>query len=181
MAIDTKTPYRMGVDIGSTTMKVAVLDADGTLVFSAYQRHQADIKGTAADIVGRLYKELGNVKVRLVITGSVGMGYAQRLDIGFVQEVVAAAETVRQRYPEVRTFIDMGGEDSKMIFFEKGKVPDIRMNGSCAGGTGAFIDQMATLLNVPLEELDDLAKQYEKTYTIASRCGVFSPSGRTIR
>ncbi|MBP5556826.1 MAG: hypothetical protein J6X65_03840 [Bacteroidales bacterium] len=84
MAIDTKTPYRMGVDIGSTTMKVAVLDADGTLVFSAYQRHQADIKGTAADIVGRLYKELGNVKVRLVITGSVGMGYAQRLDIGFV-------------------------------------------------------------------------------------------------
>lgn len=174
MAIDTKTPYRMGVDIGSTTMKVAVLDADGTLVFSAYQRHQADIKGTAADIVGRLYKELGNVKVRLVITGSVGMGYAQRLDIGFVQEVVAAAETVRQRYPEVRTFIDMGGEDSKMIFFEKGKVPDIRMNGSCAGGTGAFIDQTAMLFHVETKELNALAAQAENIHPIASRCGVFS-------
>ena len=164
----------MGVDIGSTTMKVAVLDADGTLVFSAYQRHQADIKGTAADIVGRLYKELGNVKVRLVITGSVGMGYAQRLDIGFVQEVVAAAETVRQRYPEVRTFIDMGGEDSKMIFFEKGKVPDIRMNGSCAGGTGAFIDQTAMLFHVETKELNALAAQAENIHPIASRCGVFS-------
>ena len=174
MAIDTETPYRMGVDIGSTTMKVAVLDADGTLVFSAYQRHQADIKGTAADIVGRLYKELGNVKVRLVITGSVGMGYAQRLGIGFVQEVVAAAETVRQRYPEVRTFIDMGGEDSKMIFFEKGKVPDIRMNGSCAGGTGAFIDQTAMLFHVETKELNALAAQAENIHPIASRCGVFS-------
>ena len=174
MANTTENPYRMGVDIGSTTMKVAVLDADGTLVFSAYQRHQADIKGTAADIVGRLYKELGNVKVRLVITGSVGMGYAQRLGIGFVQEVVAAAETVRQRYPEVRTFIDMGGEDSKMIFFEKGKVPDIRMNGSCAGGTGAFIDQTAMLFHVETKELNALAAQAENIHPIASRCGVFS-------
>ena len=174
MANTTETPYRVGVDIGSTTMKVAVMDSAGTLVFSAYQRHQADIKGTAADIAARLLDTLGDVPLQLVVTGSVGMGYAQRLHLGFVQEVVAAAEMVKQRYPEVGTFIDMGGEDSKMIFFEKGKVPDIRMNGSCAGGTGAFIDQTAMLFHVETKELNALAAQAENIHPIASRCGVFS-------
>ena len=174
MANTTETPYRVGVDIGSTTMKVAVMDGAGTLVFSAYQRHQADIKGTAADIAARLLDTLGDVPLQLVVTGSVGMGYAQRLHLGFVQEVVAAAEMVKQRYPEVGTFIDMGGEDSKMIFFEKGKVPDIRMNGSCAGGTGAFIDQTAMLFHVETKELNALAAQAENIHPIASRCGVFS-------
>ena len=174
MANTTETPYRVGVDIGSTTMKVAVMDVDGKLVFSAYQRHQADIKGTAADIAARLLDTLGDVPLQLVVTGSVGMGYAQRLHLGFVQEVVAAAEMVKQRYPEVGTFIDMGGEDSKMIFFEKGKVPDIRMNGSCAGGTGAFIDQTAMLFHVETKELNALAAQAENIHPIASRCGVFS-------
>ncbi|MCQ2279452.1 MAG: hypothetical protein MJZ49_01455 [Bacteroidales bacterium] len=174
MTEHTEKLYRVGVDIGSTTMKVAVMDAEGLLVFSAYQRHQADIRGTAADIAQRLFAALGDCSLRLVVTGSVGMGYAQRLNLGFVQEVVAAAEMVKQRYPEVSTFIDMGGEDSKMIFFEKGKVPDIRMNGSCAGGTGAFIDQTAMLFHVETKELNALAAQAENIHPIASRCGVFS-------
>ena len=174
MAEDTQTLYSVGVDIGSTTMKVAALDASGTLVFSAYRRHQANIPDTAETIIGEFLAKMGDCSARIVITGSVGMGYAQRHGFGFVQEVVAAAETVKQRYPEVRTFIDMGGEDSKMIFFEKGKVPDIRMNGSCAGGTGAFIDQTATLLNVPTAELNTLAAQAHTIHPIASRCGVFS-------
>ncbi|MCQ2286047.1 MAG: acyl-CoA dehydratase activase [Bacteroidales bacterium] len=166
--------YRVGVDIGSTTMKVAALDDSGTLVFSAYQRHQANIRGTAAEIAKKFHQTLGDCMLKLVITGSVGMGYAQRLNLSFVQEVVAAAETIRQRYPDVSTFIDMGGEDSKMIFFEKGKVPDIRMNGSCAGGTGAFIDQTAMLFHIDTQELNSLAAQAENIHPIASRCGVFS-------
>ena len=174
MVEDTQTLYSVGVDIGSTTMKVAALDASGTLVFSAYRRHQANIPDTAETIIGEFLAKMGDCRARIVITGSVGMGYAQRHGFGFVQEVVAAAETIKQRYPEVRTFIDMGGEDSKMIFFEKGKVPDIRMNGSCAGGTGAFIDQTATLLNVQTAELNTLAAQSQTIYPIASRCGVFS-------
>ena len=174
MAEDTQTLYSVGVDIGSTTMKIAALDPSGTLVFSAYRRHNANIPATAETIIGEFLAKMGDCRARIVITGSVGMGYAQRHDFGFVQEVVAAAETVKQRYPDVGTFIDMGGEDSKMIFFEKGKVPDIRMNGSCAGGTGAFIDQTATLLNVPTAELNTLAAQAHTIHPIASRCGVFS-------
>lgn len=171
---DSKNVYRVGVDIGSTTMKTAVMDDQGALVFSAYRRHHADILSTATEIAADMHAALGDCRLKIVITGSVGMGYAQRLGFGFVQEVVAAAEMVEQRYPEVSTFIDMGGEDSKMIFFEKGKIPDIRMNGSCAGGTGAFIDQTATLLNVDTLELNALAAQSETIYPIASRCGVFS-------
>lgn len=166
--------YSFGVDIGSTTLKVAVLDKDGELVFSDYRRHNANIRVTASGVIRSIYSRLGNCVLDLVITGSVGMGYAERMGLRFVQEVVAAAENVKRRYPEVHTFIDMGGEDSKMIFFEEGKVPDIRMNGSCAGGTGAFIDQTATLLGVDTSELNALAAKSENIYPIASRCGVFS-------
>lgn len=166
--------YSFGVDIGSTTLKVAVLDKNGELVFSDYRRHNANIRATASDVIRSIYSRLGNCVLDLVITGSVGMGYAERMGLRFVQEVVAAAETVKRCYPEVHTFIDMGGEDSKMIFFEEGKVPDIRMNGSCAGGTGSFIDQTATLLGVDTSELNALAAKSENIYPIASRCGVFS-------
>lgn len=166
--------YNVGIDIGSTTMKMAVLDRNGDLSFSAYQRHNADIRATALELVRQLYNKLGDCALKIVVTGSVGMGYAKRNHFAFVQEVVAAAEMIKQRYPEVGTFIDMGGEDSKMIFFEKGKVPDIRMNGSCAGGTGAFIDQTAMLFHVETKELNVLAAQAENIYPIASRCGVFS-------
>lgn len=171
---NAKKTYCVGVDIGSTTMKIAVMDDTNALIFSDYKRHHADIRQTAISVLDDLYTAIGDCRLKIVITGSVGMGYAQRLGFSFVQEVVAAAEMVKQRYPEVGTFIDMGGEDSKMIFFEKGKVPDIRMNGSCAGGTGAFIDQTATLLNVETRELNDLAAQSQTIYPIASRCGVFS-------
>ncbi len=181
--------YNLGVDIGSTTLKVAVLapvengrqcgasslQADSNLVFYAYERHNADIRKTAAVMLRKMIAALGeDAEVRIVVTGSVGMGIAERSGVPFVQEVVAAAETIRCLYPDVRTFIDIGGEDSKMIFFEEGKVPDIRMNGSCAGGTGAFLDQTAALLNISLHELNELAAQAETIYPIASRCGVFS-------
>lgn len=166
--------YSFGVDIGSTTLKVAILDKDSKLVYSDYRRHNANIRATASEVIRGIYNELGNCLLDLVITGSVGMGYAERMNLRFVQEVVAAAETIKSLYPNVHTFIDMGGEDSKMIFFEDGKVPDIRMNGSCAGGTGAFIDQTATLLGVDTAQLDTLAAEYENIYPIASRCGVFS-------
>lgn len=174
MGISRLNRYSFGVDIGSTTLKVAILDKNGELVFSDYRRHNANIRATASDVIRSIYNKLGNCVLDLVITGSVGMGYAERMGLRFVQEVVAAAETVKRRYPEVHTFIDMGGEDSKMIFFEEGKVPDIRMNGSCAGGTGAFIDQTATLLGVDTSELNTLAAKSENIYPIASRCGVFS-------
>lgn len=166
--------YSLGVDIGSTTLKVALLDSDGKLVYSDYQRHNAAIRQTANYVATRVFQRLGDCWLDIVLTGSVGMGYAERLNLGFIQEVVAAAETIKQRYPQVHTFVDMGGEDSKMIFFEEGKVPDIRMNGSCAGGTGAFIDQTATLLGVETNELNSLAEKSETIYPIASRCGVFS-------
>lgn len=164
----------MGVDIGSTTIKIAVIDDNKDIVFTSYHRHNANIRQAAKEIACELYGKLGNCKLKSVITGSVGMGYAKKVRFGFVQEVISAAEYVSEKYPEVKTFIDMGGEDSKMIFFEKGKVPDIRMNGSCAGGTGAFIDQTATLLGIPVTELNELASKAVTIYPIASRCGVFS-------
>ena len=170
----TINTYNLGVDIGSTTMKVAIIDDNNNLIFSDYRRHNANIRHTARTIIGAMYNQLGTCRLRVMITGSVGMGYAERLGFNFAQEVVAAAEVVKQNYPNVHTFIDMGGEDSKMIFFNEGKVPDIRMNGSCAGGTGAFIDQTATLLGVDTAELNSLAEKATTIYPIASRCGVFS-------
>lgn len=170
----TINTYNLGVDIGSTTMKVAIIDDNNNLIFSDYRRHNANIRHTARTIIGAMYNQLGTCRLRVMITGSVGMGYAERLRFNFAQEVVAAAEVVKQNYPDVHTFIDMGGEDSKMIFFNEGKVPDIRMNGSCAGGTGAFIDQTATLLGVDTAELNSLAEKTTTIYPIASRCGVFS-------
>lgn len=168
--------YSLGVDIGSTTMKVALVDEQGRLLFYDYRRHNADIKHTAEKIMCSLHERVGECLLRIVITGSVGMGVAERLGFRFVQEVVAAVQMVRTLYPHVRTFIDMGGEDSKMIFFPETEagVPDIRMNGSCAGGTGAFIDQTATLLGVETIEMNSLAENAQNIYPIASRCGVFS-------
>ena len=166
--------YRLGIDIGSTTMKVVVLGLDGELLWYDYRRHLADIRGTSLRVLGSLLSRLGDCNVRVMFTGSVGMGYASRIGCGFTQEVVASVETVNRCYPAVKVFIDMGGEDSKMIFFDDGISPDIRMNGSCAGGTGAFIDQTASLLGVTTSELDELAGSGSQIYPIASRCGVFS-------
>ncbi len=166
--------YNLGIDIGSTTMKVALLDDAHRLLFRDYRRHNADVLNTARKILHALGERVGECALQIVVTGSVGMGFAERLGLTFTQEVVASVRTIRTLYPNVRTFIDMGGEDSKMIFFEDGKIPDIRMNGSCAGGTGAFIDQTASLMGVTTAELNSLAEQSTTIYPIASRCGVFS-------
>ena len=170
----TEPTYSVGIDIGSTTFKLVVLDEKGELVFSSYKRHNTAILQTGYLIYKELYKALGKCNVKVVMTGSIAMGYTKQLGIRFAQEVIAAAEYVKRKHSEVRTFIDMGGEDSKMIFFEEGKIPDIRMNGSCAGGTGAFIDQTAALLEIETKELNTLAQSAENVYPIASRCGVFS-------
>ena len=140
-----------------------------------YRRHNAAPAQVGSEMLKELLDGLtGEAGLSIAITGSVGMGYASRLNVPFRQEVLAAAEVVKQLYPDVHTLVDIGGEDSKMIFFAPGRVPDMRMNGNCAGGTGAFIDQTATLLGVETSELNELAAQAEHIYPIASRCGVFS-------
>jgi len=169
-----KSIYPVGVDIGSTTAKVVILNEKGELIFSRYRRHHARTVETALDIFKEALQEIGNLKFDPAITGSAGMGAAEILGLPFVQEVVASAGLIRKKYPEVRTFIEMGGEDAKIIFFDDNLRPNIRMNGSCAGGTGAFIDQMAVLLNIPVSKFNGLAEKSESIYPIASRCGVFA-------
>ena len=166
--------YSLGLDIGSTTAKMVVTDSFGQIVHCTYKRHHADITKTVRSLFQETHATLGDISVKYKVTGSAGMGLAERTGLPFVQEVIAAASVVRQKFPKVKTLVDIGGEDAKMVFFEKGKVPDMRMNGSCAGGTGAFIDQMATLLGNTVEELNDLALKSTHVYPIASRCGVFS-------
>ena len=170
-----KTPLiNIGLDAGSTTIKVVVSDLQNTIIYKDYRRHYADILGNLKEILSDILDKIGDCPVKLCITGSAGMGIAERYKVPFVQEVVASCEVISRQFPEIKTFVDIGGEDSKMIFFKSGKTPDIRMNGSCAGGTGSFIDQMATLLNVTMDEFNSLAEQAETIYPIASRCGVFS-------
>ena len=169
-----KNQFRMGIDIGSTTAKVVVLDPDSEMVYSEYRRHKAETLLTLQTIIQEALQSLGDIKVDLLVTGSAGLGICEKFDIPFIQEVVASAEVVRQIYPEVKTLIDIGGEDAKMIFFSDDGTPDIRMNGSCAGGTGAFIDEMGVLLNIPVSELNDLAEKHTTIHPIASRCGVFA-------
>lgn len=166
--------FQAGVDIGSTTFKLVVVDREGNIIFSDYRRHNTDIKEAGKESFTLLYQQFNNCHLDITITGSVGMGYAESLGFPFVQEVVASAELIKQKFSDVHTLIDIGGEDSKMIFFEKRKSPDIRMNGNCAGGTGAFIDQTATLLGIDTLELNTLATTAKTIYPIASRCGVFS-------
>ena len=166
--------YKIGIDVGSTTLKIVVLDEAKEIVYKAYKRHKADINNILASELSTIIERFPQLKFGICITGSAGMGIAERIHIPFVQEIVASVEVVNTYHPDVRTMIDLGGEDAKMVFFHPGKQPDIRMNGSCAGGTGAFIDQMADLMHIPIEELGDKALSYEKIYPVASRCGVFA-------
>ena len=163
-----------GLDIGSTTAKLVILGHGHRLLFSSYKRHRAKTVETARAILGEALQELGDVEIDLAVTGSAGKVHAGDLGLPFVQEVVASAGLVQRFYPEVRTLIEIGGEDSKIVFFDDDLRPELRMNGSCAGGTGAFIDQMASLLDVEVEELDAMARHAACTYPIASRCGVFA-------
>ena len=165
---------RIGIDIGSTTVKVVVLDEQNKLLFRSYERHYSKTRERACETLHSIEDMLKGQDVRLVITGSAGLGVAKASNIDFVQEVYATAAAVRAYYPDTDAVIELGGEDAKIIFF--GGALEERMNGSCAGGTGAFIDQMATLMNVTVDELDALSLKHEKIYPIASRCGVFAKS-----
>jgi predicted CoA-substrate-specific enzyme activase len=164
---------RMGIDIGSTTAKIVVLDEADTIVFSAYRRHNTETLASLQAMLEETRQKLGDCTVQLLITGSAGLGLCEKFNLPFIQEVIASTEVIQRHYPQVNMLMDIGGEDAKLIFFN-GSQPDIRMNGSCAGGTGAFIDQMATLLNVPIVELNALAEKQSTIYPIASRCGVFA-------
>lgn len=169
-----KARMRVGIDVGSTTVKVVVLDERGAIVFSRYGRHYARAFESIRAMLEDVKRELGNIGLDVAVTGSAGLGLAERCGLPFIQEVVASARLIRERWPEVKTLIEVGGEDSKVVFFDERFHPDMRMNGSCAGGTGAFIDQMATLLGVSISEFDCLAAASTGRHTIASRCGVFA-------
>ncbi|MBP5716557.1 MAG: 2-hydroxyglutaryl-CoA dehydratase, partial [Bacteroidales bacterium] len=173
---------RVGIDVGSTTTKMAVLDQQDNVIFTRYVRHMARARESVVASLREMEGALANVHqlapgsyaVSLRITGSIGMGIAERCHLPFVQEVVAASKCIQHEYPEVQSMIDIGGEDAKVVFFRNGEAQDLRMNGNCAGGTGAFIDQMAIILGVTVDELNALAMQSTQVYPIASRCGVFS-------
>ena len=163
--------YLLGIDIGSTTAK-AVLLQDDSILYQCYERHFSQVRNKTLEILQRLTETVGDAPVKIAISGSAGLGLARAAGLPFVQEVFATGETVRHLEPDTNAVVELGGEDAKVIFFDGGT--DERMNGSCAGGTGAFIDQMATLLDLTVEEMDELSMQYERIYPIASRCGVFA-------
>ena len=162
----------MGIDVGSTTVKVTVVE-DGKILYRSYERHFAQVRETVIRELGKIKEQFGG-EFCASITGSAGLGLSQRSGINFVQEVQAAFVAIRRFYPDADAAIELGGEDAKIIFITGGT--EQRMNGSCAGGTGAFIDQMATLLNISVQEMDEYALRAEKIYPIASRCGVFAKS-----
>ncbi len=166
--------FKIGIDVGSTTVKVVVLSEENELLYRSYERHSSQVREKTCELLARARDIVRDHPVRAVITGSAGLGMASSAGIDFVQEVFATAEAVSTFLPGTDAVVELGGEDAKIIFF--GGALEERMNGSCAGGTGAFIDQMATLMNVTADELDELSLHYEKIYPIASRCGVFAKS-----
>ncbi len=168
-----KTFYKVGIDIGSTTVKVAFLDENDNLIFSDYKRHFANIRETLKGLMEDAYKITGESIVYPVITGSGGLTLAKHLDIPFTQEVIAVSTALTHYAPQTDVAIELGGEDAKIIYFENGNVEQ-RMNGICAGGTGSFIDQMASLIQTDASGLNEYAKSYQSIYPIAARCGVFA-------
>ena len=165
---------RLGIDVGSTTVKLAVIDGNSNLVYANYERHHTDIRATARELFERAQRVMGNAAMRVSVTGSGGMLLATWLDLEFVQEVIASKRAVETFIPQTDCAIELGGEDAKIIYFDNGI--EQRMNGTCAGGTGAFIDQMASLLKTDAPGLNELAKGATHIYPIASRCGVFAKS-----
>ncbi|NLE17410.1 MAG: activase, partial [Propioniciclava sp.] len=164
-------PYTLGLDIGSTTVKAVVLDGTNT-VFSDYRRHHADVRREVRNLLADIDRALPNAVLTASVTGSGGLQVAELMGVGFVQEVIAATEAIERFHPTADVVIELGGEDAKITYLKP--TPEQRMNGTCAGGTGAFIDQMATLLHTDAAGLDALAAQYRTLYPIASRCGVFA-------
>lgn len=164
--------YNLGIDIGSTTVKAVVLSDEEDVVYKEYRRHLSDVKKAVSDQLKDIFKKLGNINVKTVITGSGGIGLSKKIGIKFEQEVISSTESINHYHPETDAVIELGGEDAKVTFLSGGI--DQRMNGICAGGTGAFIDQMASLLKTDASGLNELAKDYKVIYPIASRCGVFA-------
>ncbi|MCM1104563.1 MAG: 2-hydroxyacyl-CoA dehydratase [Clostridium sp.] len=167
--------YTLGIDIGSTTVKIAILDPSHQILFSDYRRHYANIRETLQGLLSDAYEKLGNLTLHPMITGSGGLTLAHHLGVPFNQEVIAVATALTELAPKTDVAIELGGEDAKIIYFEGGNVEQ-RMNGICAGGTGSFIDQMASLLQTDAPGLNEYAKSYHSLYTIAARCGVFAKS-----
>ncbi|MBQ3540623.1 MAG: 2-hydroxyglutaryl-CoA dehydratase, partial [Phascolarctobacterium sp.] len=166
---------QVGLDIGSTTIKIAVLDDAGKLLFAKYQRHYSQIAEKIQELLAELFKKFPLAQAAtLAVSGSAGIGIAEDCGLQFVQEVFAEKVCAERLNPNTDVVVELGGEDAKLLFL--GKHFDARMNDSCAGGTGAFIDQMATLLNVATEDMNSMAEQAQNVYTIASRCGVFTKS-----
>ena len=167
-----ETNMHIGIDVGSTTVKLAILDNDNNVLWSVYRRHHADVRATIVEVLEEAAAEYGTLPLTIAITGSGGLLLAQWLNICFVQEVIASKTAVETFIPKTDVAIELGGEDAKIIYFDHGI--EQRMNGTCAGGTGAFIDQMASLLNTDAGGLNTLAESHTTIYPIASRCGVFA-------
>ncbi len=166
--------YSLGIDVGSTTVKTVITDSSNNIIYSKYQRHLSKVKETVKDQLKIIQADYPDEEFTVCITGSAGLGLANSAQIPFVQEVHAAFLAVKQKQPDADAVIELGGEDAKIIFLTGGV--EQRMNGTCAGGTGAFIDQMATLLGITADQLDELSLHAQKVYPIASRCGVFAKS-----
>ncbi len=164
--------YKAGIDIGSTTVKLVILDECENIIFGEYRRHHAQTQATLVELLKDALKKLGECSLRIKITGSGAINLGKAMDIGFVQEVVAVATALEKVAPQTDVAIELGGEDAKIIYFDGGL--EERMNGVCAGGTGSFIDQMASLLQTDAEGLNEQAKNYKQIYPIAARCGVFA-------
>lgn len=164
--------YKLGIDVGSTTIKVVALDSYNKVIYNDYRRHFSDIKNTLIDALEECFKKIGNFDLKITVTGSGGIGVAQWLQCDFQQEVIACTRAVEEFINKTDVVIELGGEDAKITYLKGGI--DQRMNGTCAGGTGAFIDQMAILLNTDAQGLNILARDAENIYPIASRCGVFA-------
>lgn len=164
--------YKLGIDIGSTTVKIAIINEENTILFSDYKRHFANIQETLKELLELAKEELGEITVYPVITGSGGLTLAGHMEVPFVQEVVAVSTALNDYAPQTDVAIELGGEDAKIIYFTNGV--EQRMNGICAGGTGSFIDQMASLLQTDAAGLNEYAKNYKAIYPIAARCGVFA-------
>ncbi|MBQ9691482.1 MAG: CoA activase, partial [Eggerthellaceae bacterium] len=169
---EQKRAWHVGIDVGSTTVKIAILDENAQVKHARYERHHADVRATITEIISEAASLFPNQPMTIAITGSGGLLLAQWLGIDFVQEVIASKTAVEALIPETDVVIELGGEDAKIIYFDNGI--EQRMNGTCAGGTGAFIDQMAALLDTDATGLNELAKNYTTIHPIASRCGVFA-------
>lgn len=163
---------RLGIDVGSTTVKLVFIDDDNNIIYERYERHMSNAFLKVQELIREAYEEFGSRDIQAVITGSGGLSIAKLIDVPFEQEVISCSKAVETLIPETDTAIELGGEDAKITFY--GQTIEQRMNGTCAGGTGAFIDQMAVLLNTDADGLNEASKKHTLIYPIAARCGVFA-------